>query len=369
MDVRCAVIGIGSMGRQYARMIASGEIEGLTLTSVCCRGDESASWAKTNLPSTVGIYRSEDELYKYEQTFDAVIIVTPHKCHPQMAIRALRADKHVMCDKPAGVTVADAQLINKEAERSKGIYAMMCHQRTYAQYQKIKELLKEGAIGDITRILLEDSGFFRTRFYHKSSAWRSSWNGEGGGALINQGYHLLDMWQYLFGLPISLYAEIPFGKYNDFTVDDEATIIMNYPDKMTGTFIISTGEGTPVQRLEICGSRGSILLEDGKLTLTQYDRDTREYAREAQVTSRQNLKTSVKEFNFEGEDGAYKTMLTNFANAILHDEELICNGEEGAKALSLVNGAYLSAWKGKKVKLPVDMEEYLSALKAAEDNE
>ena len=369
MNVRCAVIGIGSMGKQYARMLGEGEIEGLTLSAVCCRSEANAAWAKSNLPSDIAICRSEDELYKNPQSFDAVIIVTPHKCHPETAIRALKADKHVMCDKPAGVTVKDALAINEEAARSKGIYAMMCHQRSFAQYIKIKQLLSDRAIGDITRILMEDSGYFRTGFYHKSSDWRSSWNGEGGGALINQGYHLLDMWQYLFGLPDCVYAEIPFGKYNDFSVDDEATIIMNYPRKVTGAFIISTGEGTPVQRLEISGTRGSILLESGCLTLTEFDCDTREYAQTATVTSRQSLHESIQKFTFAESANAYRTMLTNFANAVLCGEELICRGEDSAKTLSIINGAYLSAWTGKKVKLPVDMDEYLTALKKAEDNE
>ena len=298
-----------------------------------------------------------------------MIIVTPHKCHPAQAIRALNSGKHVMCDKPAGATVADARAINDAASCSKGIYAMMCHQRTYAHYIKIKELLEKGAIGQIVRVMMEDTSFFRTWFYHKSSGWRSSWKGEGGGALINQGYHLLDMWQYLFGMPLSLYAEIPFGKHNAFKVDDEATIIFNYPDKVTGTFIISTGEGSSAQRLEICGTKGSILLENGTLTLTQFDCDTREYALSAQVTSSQNLKVSTRQFVFEESTNAYEIMLANFANAILKDEKLICKGEDSENTLSLVNGAYLSAWKGKKVNLPVDIDEYLTALKEAENNE
>ena len=367
--VRCAIIGIGSMGKNYAKIIGSGKIEWLELAAVCCRSQENADWAKSNLPSNVLICRSEDELYERSQEFDAVIIVTPHKCHPPMAIRALNAGKHVLCDKPAGTTFADAEKINEVASRTDRVYAMMCHQRTYAQYIKIKELLNEGAIGKITRIMLENSGFFRTRFYHKSGSWRSSWKGEGGGALINQGYHLLDMWQYLFGLPKSIYADIPFGKYNDFAVDDEATIIMDYPEKVTGAFIISTGEGSGTERLEIVGTRGRILLENNKLTLSLLDQDTLEYAKKAQVTSRQELTESAKEFTFEGEDRAYEIMLKNFADAVLYGEKIIARGEDSAATLSLVNAAYLSAWKGKKVTLPIDLNEYIAELKKREKSE
>ena len=367
--VRCAVIGIGSMGKKYAQMIGDGKIEGLGLSAVCCRSRENADWAESNLPRTVKILRSEDELYENSQIFDAAIIVTPHKLHPPMAIRAFNAGKHVMCDKPAGTTVTDAKAINEAASRTDKVYAMMCHQRTYAQYIKIKELLDERSIGHITRIMLENSGFFRTRYYHKSGSWRSSWKGEGGGALINQGYHLLDMWQYLFGMPKSVYADIPFGKYNDFQVDDEATIIMEYPEKTTGTFIISTGEGSATERLEIVGTRGKILLDKNKLTVSRFDCDTREYAQKAQVTSTQELKESKEEFTFEEGDNAYEIMLKNFADAVLFGEKVIAPGRESADTLSLVNGAYLSAWTGKKVILPVDMNEYVSELQKREKAE
>ena len=367
--VRCAVIGIGSMGKNYAEMIGGGKIKELTLTAVVCRSDANADWARHNLPPTTAIYRSEDELYEHAATFDAVIIVTPHKSHPPIAIRALNAGKHVMCDKPAGVTVTDALSINDAASRTDKVYAMMCHQRTYAYYKKIKELLDKCSLGHISRVMLENSGFFRTEFYHKSGSWRSSWNGEGGGALINQGYHLLDMWQYLFGLPKSVYAHIPFGKYNGFAVDDEATVIFEYPEKVTGTFIISTGEGSSTERLEIVGTKGRILLDGNKLTVTQFERDTREYAKAAQVTSRQELKESQEQFVFEEEDRAYEIMLENFADAVLYGKELIARGEDSAKTLSLINAAYLSAWKGKKVSLPIDNEEYLTALREKERSE
>lgn len=367
--VRCAVIGIGSMGKKYAQMIGAGEIEGLTLSAVCCRSQENADWAKNNLPNTVCVFRSEDELYGHSDEFDAVIIVTPHKCHPPMAIRAFKAGKHVLCDKPAGTTVADAEAINEAASRTDRVYAMMCHQRTYAQYREIKKLLNMRSIGHIRRVILENSSFFRTRFYHKSGSWRSSWKGEGGGALINQGYHLLDMWQYLFGLPKSVYAQIPFGKYNDFAVDDEVTIVMEYPEKMTGTFIISTGEGSSTERLEIVGTKGRILLDKNKLTLSNFDCDTVEYSKRAQVTSRQELKENTQEFTFEEDDKAYGVMLKNFADAILYGEKVIARGEDSAGTLSLVNAAYLSAWNGKRVHLPIDMGEYLCELEKREKAE
>jgi len=356
--IRCAVIGIGTMGKKYAAIIGRGEIEGLSLAAVCCRSDANAAWARAALPESVRICRSEDALYEEEKLFDAAIIVTPHRQHPAMAIRALNAGKHVLCDKPAGVTAGDAEAINRAAARSGRIYAMMCHQRTYPQHIKIRDLLAAGVIGKVRRVCLENTQSFRTHFYHRSGGWRSSWTGEGGGMLINQGYHLMDFWQDLFGLPKALYADIPFGKYNDFDVDDEATLVMDYPGGMTGTFIMSTGEGAPAERLEIVGTKGRILMDAAAVSVTRFCTDIEKYAREAQVTSAQELTRTTEIYEFKGFDQAYQTMLRNFADAVLTGAGLIAPGAEGAKTLSLINAAYLSAWQGRKVALPPDMDVY-----------
>ncbi len=362
--IRCAVIGIGNMGSKYAVMLDRGEIDGLTLAAVCCRSDERAAWARDNLIEGVQIYRSEEALYEAADTFDAVLIVTPHKQHPAMAVRAFKAGKHVMCDKPAGATAADALRMNEAAARSGRVYAMMCHQRTYDKHEKIRRLLAKKAVGEIRRVSLENSRFFRTQFYHASGSWRSSWAGEGGGALINQGYHLLDLWVYLFNLPQSVYADIPFGKYNDFAVDDEATLVLDYPGKMTGTFLLSTGEGVWTERMEIVGTGGKILLENDRLTLTRFDRDLRDYARTATVNAREQLGETTEVFDFGSYDRAYHLMLQNFSDAIRLGSPLIAPGEDSAGVLSLINASYLSAWEGRKIALPADPQVYAEALQA-----
>ena len=369
MKIRCAVIGIGSMGKKYALMIDGGKINSLELVAVCCRSDDNVNWAKNNLNSSIKIYRNEDEMYNDLSSFDAVLIVTPHKLHPAMTIRALKANKHVMCDKPAGITFSDAEKINAVANNTDKVFAMMCHQRTYEYYKKIKELLNKNEIGEITRVSMENSNYFRTEYYHHSANWRSSWNGEGGGALINQGYHLLDMWQYLFGLPQEIYANIPFGKYNNFDVDDEATIIMNYPNKMTGSFILSTGEASLIERLEIVGTKGRISLNEKTLTITYFSDDIKNYSKEAKVTSRQELNMAFKQYKYDDPEKPYEIMLNNFADAILKGDKLIAPGIDSSNTLTLVNASYLSAWQGKKVSLPLDSNEYLKYLHEKEKQE
>ena len=228
----------------------------------------------------------------------------------------------------------------------------------YPKYERIHELLESGTLGQIRRILMENSRYYRTWHYHKSGSWRSSWRGEGGGALLNQGQHLLDIWQWLFGMPESLYALIPYGKYNDFSVDDEATIVMKYPDKKTAVFILTTGEGTWTERLEIVGSKGTLLLEDSHLTLHLYDRDLEEYKRTASCNSREELKERVTEETFPQDEEPYEEMLADFAQAVLEKRPVRVNGLEGLNSLELTNAAYLSAWMGAPVSLPIDEVQY-----------
>ena len=253
-EVRAAVIGTGVMGRKYAQMIAEGKAGALRLTAVVCRSAGAQQWAKDTLPDTVRVCPSAEALYDYAEEFDAVLVVTPHKTHPALVMQAFAHGKHVLCDKPSANALAPALKMNRAAEKSGLVFAMMFHQRRYKKYMRLKKLLDDGALGEIKRVQLENSRYFRTWMYHRSGSWRSSWAGEGGGALLNQGQHILDIWQWLFGMPISIYAVIPYGKYKDFMVDDEATLLMEYPQQRTVTFILSTGEGSYSERVEIVGT-------------------------------------------------------------------------------------------------------------------
>ena len=353
-QVRTAIIGTGVMGRKYAQMIAEGKAGELTLAAVVCRRAEAQQWARDTLPDTVRVCASAEELYAHAAEFDAVLVVTPHKTHPELVMQAFAHGKHVLCDKPSADALAPALEMNRAAEESGRVFAMMFHQRMYRSHRRLKQLVGSGQLGQIRRIQLENSRYFRTWMYHRSGSWRSSWAGEGGGALLNQGQHILDLWQWLFGMPESIYALIPYGKYNDFMVDDEATLLMQYPDGCTATFILSTGEGTGTERLEVVGTRGTALLENGTLTLHTYAQDTETYRRTADCTERQQFvqTTTVEQFGPQTEP--YPEMLQNFADAILHGTPLTAPGVEGVNALELTDATYLSAWLGQKVTLPMD---------------
>ena len=357
-EVRTAVIGTGVMGRKYAQMIAQGRAGALRLAAVVCRSAEAQQWAKDTLPDTVQLCTTVEQLYARAQTFDAVLVVTPHKTHPELVMQAFAHGKHVLCDKPSANSLAPALEMNRAAQASGLVFAMMFHQRRYKKYMRLKKLLDDEVLGEIKRVQLENSRYFRTWMYHRSGSWRSSWAGEGGGALLNQGQHILDIWQWLFGMPQSIYAMIPYGKYNDFAVDDEATLLMEYPAQRTATFILSTGEGSYTERLEVVGTRGTALLEKDTLTLHTYAQDTEVYRRTAACTERQQFAETTITEQFGPQEEPYPEMLANFADAILHGTALTAPGVEGVRALELTDAAYLSAWLGQKITLPMDADRF-----------
>lgn len=354
--VRAAVIGTGTMGRKYAQMIAAGHVPSMCLAAVVCRSQEAQAWARKTLPDTVQVWDSADALYTAADSFDAVLVVTPHKSHPQLVQQAFAQGKHVLCDKPSAGSIGPALEMNEAAQASGLVYGMMFHQRMYRKYCRLRELLQSGELGQVQRVMLENSRYFRTWQYHASSGWRSSWDGEGGGALLNQGQHLLDIWQWLFGMPESVYAMIPYGKYNNFLVDDEATLLMEYPNRQTAVLILSTGEGAYTERLEVVGSKGTALLEDDLLTVRRFAPDTETYRRTASCTERQQLQQTVTQEHFGPQEEPYPAMLQNFAQAVLEGTPLAAPGTEGVRALELTDAAYLSAWQGRKVTLPLDAE-------------
>ena len=359
-----ALIGVGNMGKKYAQMIVSGEVDNMKLTAVVIRRDELMEWGASlrNVDGEgVKIFRSADELFREPAVslFDAVIIATPHKSHRELAVKAFEAGKDVLCDKPVASDLDDALAMNQAAKENDRIYGMVFHQRLYPKYRKIKEMIERGEIGELKRVCLINARFLRTAHYHKSGAWRSSFAGEGGGALINQGQHILDMYQYLFGMPQKLYAVIPFGKYNDFAVDDEDTLLMEYDTGAIGTLILTTGEACHEERLEIIGTKARILLEDNTLTVTRHQ-DVKEYIRTAEVNSRENMHYTEEKTEFENAPEPYIEVLERFARSSLeHDADyLVAKGEEGLNSLMLCAGAYYSACKGVKVTLPLDAGSY-----------
>ncbi|SEW38038.1 Gfo/Idh/MocA family protein [[Clostridium] fimetarium] len=352
--VRMAIIGVGNMGMKYATMINDGKVKRMVLTAVCARSEDSKKWVRENLNDGVQIFSSSDELFSNGDLYDAVLITTPHKSHPQLAIEAFELGKHVFCEKPAGVSLIDAKKMEVAAYKAGKKYAMMFHLRTYPVIKKLKQLLQENTIGTIDRMILENSIYYRTKFYHESGSWRSSWAGEGGGALINQGQHILDYWQWMFGMPEAIIADIPFGKYNDFEVDDEATLLMEYPNKKSAVFILTTGEIQREEKLSIIGSKGKISMYGNKIEVERNEADAVEYGMTAKINTRDNMKTTSETIICDAPSEPYEIILNNFSEAVLDGTDLIASGKDGSNTLEISNAAYMSAWLNQKITFPID---------------
>lgn len=337
--VKTAIIGLGAQGRKYAKIIFNNEIENLTLTAVTARSDESISWAEKNIPG-VKVYPDYNSLLNNCTEFDSVIITTPHKTHCEIAIASFDKQVAVLCDKPSGISVKEAEKMNKIAKLQNIPFAIMFNYRVQPVYKWIKECITKGELGTVNRVLFKNCKNFRTQHYHNSAGWRSTWEGEGGGALINQGQHLLDLWCWYFGMPDKVMANVCYGRYNDFDVDDEATLIMKYRD-MSGVFIISTGEPLNQDVIEISGTKGRILVTGNDLKFWKYE-DSIDYMKKADVSNDKNIKYSIEDKCFAYEQKPYHIMLKNFADYVEGSAEPVARGEEGIYPLKIASLAYNS---------------------------
>ena len=349
--IRTAVIGIGNMGTAHANAIWKGEVPGLRLSSAADVRESRRTYVREAFPG-VPVYETLEELLAKDRP-DAVIIAVPHRLHAELAKKALEQDCHVLLEKPEDVSVSAASALNALAAGKKLVFSMMFNQRTNPLFGKARELVKSGALGELKRTNWIITNWYRTEAYYRSGDWRATWAGEGGGVLLNQAPHNLDLWQWIAGMPSELIASASVGKYHDIEVEDEAVICAKYKNGATGVFITTTGEYPGTNRFEIVGTKGKIVLEEGKLRHWIVEGDEEEYRLHAPETA-PKLPVRYEELTAEkGEDG-HVLILRNFADAILNGERLIAPGPEGIRELTISNAAYLSAWKGgKTVKLPL----------------
>lgn len=357
-SLNIAVIGIGNMGHFHAKAIYEKQVAGLRLAAVCDNDPAVLNAAKAEF-SGVDCYLDYRQLLQSPKV-QAVIIATPHYLHPVIACAAFQNGLHVLTEKPAGVRVSDAEEMNAAAKQSGKVFGIMWNQRTNKLFQKAREILKTGQLGTPKRLVWIITNWYRTQGYYNSGSWRATWAGEGGGVLLNQAPHNLDLWQWIFGMPQSIYASCDVGKYHQIEVEDDVTLLAKYQNGATATFITSTGEYPGTNRLEISGSLGKMVLENGTLTLTKTAEDEREFCNSRQASPKIPVTTTV----FKDEPGKepHLQILEDFAKAVLTGSPLLAPGEQGVLELTLSNAAYLSAWTGKPITLPLNNAEFNACL-------
>lgn len=358
--VRFGVIGIGNMGSAHARSLYNGEVPGAVLTAVCDINPDRLIWAKNNLGSDVQLFDNADELFRAGVT-DAVLIATPHYDHPSLAIKGFEAKQHVLIEKPAGVYTKQVRIMNDAANASGKVFGIMYNQRTNPLYQKLKDLIDSGELGEIRRSNWIITDWYRPQSYYDSGSWRATWAGEGGGVLINQAPHQLDLWQWICGMPKRIRAFCGFGKYHDIEVEDDVTAYVEYENGATGVFVTSTSDCPGSNRFEISGDMGKIVIEDGKLIFWRNRMSERVFNAEFKYGFGQPEVWKC-EIPVSGPNLQHLGILRNFTDAILKGAKLLAPGQEGIRGLTLSNAMHLSAWTDSWVELPIDEELYLSLL-------
>lgn len=363
MSIDIAIVGTGGMAENHLRNIAASN--SFRLCAVCdIDPDRAALVGQTN-----GVPHFTD----HETLFDtarpqAVIIATPHLFHPPIAVSALRRGIHVLVEKPIAVQVADAtDMIRAYAEARRSApglaFGAVFMLRAVGCWRKVKELIERGELGRLLRASWTVTDWFRTQKYYDTGGWRASWKGEGGGVLLNQAHHNLDLYQWFFGMPSRVHGFAPFGKYHRIEVEDEATAVFEHSNGMIGHFITSTAESPGTNRLEVVGELGRLVVENGRVT---FDRNERSLL-EAIEKSEEGMATvpfssSVLPVD-DDRDTSYARLLENFADAITSGAPLIAPAPEGHGALSLTNAVVLSSARKTPVDLPLDEPAYAALLR------
>lgn len=355
--VRIGVIGLGIQGSYHMALFGEGKIKRAVVTAVC-----DIEPARLAPYAHLKTFTSSEALIRSGEV-DAVLIATPHYDHTTIGIDALQNGLHVLVEKPISVHVADAQRLIAAHTDPKLVFAAMFNQRTDPKYIKTKRLIAAGELGEIRRVQWTITDWFRPEAYYASGGWRATWRGEGGGVLLNQCPHNLDLLQWICGMPVKMLAFCRFGKYHDIEVEDDVTAYFEYPNGATGVFITTTGEAPGTNRLEIAGDRGKVVLEGGKITFTRTEMSVREFSRINKATFGRPDVWHIEVPVPAGNGPQHAGITQNFVDAILDGAPLIARAEEGIHSLELANAMLYSTFRGRAVDLPLDAAGYEAQLK------
>ena len=361
--IKFAIVGMGNQGSHYAKLFAENKIENGVLVAICDNDALRLENAKQKFENLE--YFSEYKQMLDSKLMDAVLVETPHYQHPEIVIECLKRGLHVICDKPAGVYTKQVREMNEIAKQSNAKFAMMFNQRTNCVYRKMREIISNGGIGTLQRVNWIITDWYRTQTYYNNGSWRATWAGEGGGVLINQCPHQLDLVQWVVGeMPEKVNGFCHYGKWHDIEVEDDVTAYFEYKNGATGVFITTTGEAPGTNRFEVSGSKGKLLCENNQLIWYKNERDSIEVCK----TSDKGFDTPKCEkiiVETDGQNPQHAGIINNFANALLSKEELFVEGIEGINGVELMNAIELSGWRGgAKITLPVSEDEYLTELNA-----
>jgi len=353
--VRIGVVGLGNMGSAHIRQMLEGKIPRMEVSAICDVDPKRIA----QFPQLKSFSSSKEMIRSGE--IDAILITTPHYSHTTIGIDALKQGLHVLVEKPISVHKADCERLIAAHTNKKQVFAAMFNQRTDPYYIKIRQLVKSGELGKIRRINWIITNWFRTETYYASGGWRATWGGEGGGVLLNQCPHNLDLYQWMFGLPDKVRSFCRFGHYHKIEVEDDVTAYFEYASGATGVFITSTGEAPGTNRLEIAGERGKLVYENDEIRFTRNEIETTKFSRTTKESFAAPPTWDVK-IPVNGHGGQHNEIMKNFTDAILDGKPLIAPAQEGIHSVELANAILQSTFDQKAVELPINAGSYKKKL-------
>ena len=350
--IRMGIVGFGGMGLQHAKTIME-NVEEVKLAAVASKNAANIEKMRA-FPGgeDVKIFDTPAQMYQSGE-IDAVLIASPHRAHVAQAKEAFAAGKHVLLEKPVGVTTLEVRDMIRAADESGKAFGVMFNQRTHPAYQKMKEIVESGEMGKIRRTSIIITDWFRAQSYFDSCDWRATWKGEGGGVLLNQAPHNLDLWQWICGMPVKVRAFAGFGHWHDIEVDDDVTAYVEYQSGATGTFVTCTGEAPGTNRFEISMDGGQLLYENGRLLMTRTEVPVGQFIREY-PGGYGKIATTTTDITPDAPYAMHAGVTRAFARHILYGEPMIADGREGLNSLMLANAMLLSAWADETMPMPFD---------------
>ena len=359
--IRLGIIGLGNMGSGHARSIMEGKCPDFDLVAVADINPARVEWGKANLAGNIRYF--DDALAMLDSgCIDACMVCVPHYDHPRYAMACMQRGIHVMVEKPAGVYTKQVREMNEEAAKHPDVvFGMMFNQRTNHVYRKMRELVQSGQYGQIRRTNWIITDWYRPQAYYDSGAWRATWSGEGGGVLLNQCPHQLDLWQWICGMPVSVLSQMRFGQWHDIEVEDDVTTYVEYANGATGVFVTTTGDAHGTNRFEIQMDRAKLVVEDGQLHVLEFEVSEPEWSRTNKVPFA-TMPAHEVAVETDGKNEQHVGVINAWDGAILRGTPLVAHGSEGIYGLTLSNAMHLSAFLGKKVELPLDEDLFYTEL-------
>ena len=350
-SIRIGVVGLGNIAQQHIKNVLEGHVRHAKLTAICSRSE-------SDYTRSLGVAHFTDyrELIA-SRLCDAVVVATPTYSHLDVGAAVLDAGLHLMMEKPMGLSIAEGEELVARANRSGAVAALMLNQRADPLFLRMREIVVSGDLGDLIRVNWTMTNWFRPEVYFQVSDWRATWRGEGGGVLVNQCIHNLDILQWICGMPSSLRAFCRFGRFHDVEVEDDVTAYLEYDNGATGIFVGSTGEAPGNNRFEIIGDSGSLVFDGKTLTVSRNEVSTAQFNRETREMFGMPGSSS-EPLSIDRAVNQHAILLSNFVESIRNDESLIAPLDDGLSSLAIANGMLMSTWTDSKVDFPIDAVEY-----------